>query len=147
MKIGPTRRVRLLVCVACAAIGVIICVVTMTGIGSTLAFNIVAMTNNTLWMILLVIPFLWPVISELDFGMGQEDLKIWFGILALIVVELGLITPPVGMNVFIISAMARDVPMRETFAGVMPFLLAELLRIALLIGFPSITLFLPHLLR
>jgi TRAP-type C4-dicarboxylate transport system permease large subunit len=78
--------------------------------------------------------------------MGPEELKIWFGILALIVVELGLITPPVGMNVFVISAMAKDVPMRETFIGVMPFFLAELFRVALLVSFPAIALWLPRLL-
>ena len=101
---------------------------------------------DSLSMILLAIPFFWPVIAELDFGMGAEELKIWFGILALIVVELGLITPPVGMNVFVISAMAKGVPMRDTFIGVMPFFVAELLRIGLLVAFPAIALWLPRLL-
>jgi len=78
--------------------------------------------------------------------MSTEDLKIWFGILALIVVELGLITPPVGMNVFVISAMARDVPMIETFKGVMPFFAAEIVRVGVLLAFPAITLWLPSLL-
>jgi TRAP-type C4-dicarboxylate transport system permease large subunit len=99
---------------------------------------------DSLSMILLAIPFFWPVVSELDFAMNEEDLKIWFGILALIVVELGLITPPVGMNVFVISAMAKDVPMRETFIGVLPFFGAELVRVAILVAFPVITLWLPH---
>jgi tripartite ATP-independent transporter DctM subunit len=112
---------------------------------------------DSLSMILLVIPFFWPVLVELNgglyqgaegsgFGMSTEDLKIWFGILALIVVELGLITPPVGMNVFVISAMAKGVPMIETFKGVMPFFAAEILRVALLLAFPAITLWLPSLL-
>jgi TRAP-type C4-dicarboxylate transport system permease large subunit len=79
--------------------------------------------------------------------MSTEDLKIWFGILALIVVELGLITPPVGMNVFIISALAKDTPMRETFIGVMPFFVAELVRVSMLVAFPVLTLWLPTLLR
>jgi tripartite ATP-independent transporter DctM subunit len=65
---------------------------------------------DSLSMILLAMPFFWPVIDGLDFGLGPEELKIWFGILALIVVELGLITPPVGMNVFVIHAMAEDIP-------------------------------------
>ncbi|TRW96922.1 TRAP transporter large permease [Paracoccus sp. M683] len=113
---------------------------------------------DSLSMILLVIPFFWPMLMEINggiyqgaegagFGMSTEDLKVWFGILALIVVELGLITPPVGMNVFIISAMAKDVPMIETFKGVAPFFLAELLRVALLLAFPALTLWLPYLLR
>ena len=76
-----------------------------------------------------------------------RSLKIWFGILALIVVELGLITPPVGMNVFVISSLARDTPMIETFKGVVPFFGAEVLRVILLVSFPAITLWLPQVLR
>jgi tripartite ATP-independent transporter DctM subunit len=101
---------------------------------------------DSLSMILLAIPFFWPVISGLDFGMSVEDLKVWFGILALVLVELGLITPPVGMNVFVINAMARDVPMSRTFLGVMPFFVAELFRVALLVAFPALTLWLPKVL-
>ena len=77
--------------------------------------------------------------------MSTDDLKIWFGILALIVVELGLITPPVGLNVFVISALAKDIPMIETFKGVAPFFGTELLRVALLLALPGITLWLPSL--
>ena len=101
---------------------------------------------DSLSMILLAIPFFWPVISGLDFGMDEESLKIWFGIIALIVVELGLITPPVGMNVFVISALSKDVPMRQTFLGVVPFFCAELVRVALIVAFPAIVLILPRLL-
>ncbi|OFZ87818.1 MAG: C4-dicarboxylate ABC transporter permease [Betaproteobacteria bacterium RBG_16_66_20] len=101
---------------------------------------------DSLSMILLAIPFFWPVIAVMDFGMSVEDLKVWFGILALIVVELGLITPPVGMNVFVINALARDVPMRRTFLGVMPFFVAELFRVALIVAFPALSLWLPKLL-
>ncbi len=102
---------------------------------------------DSLSMMLLAMPFFWPVVAGLDFGMSPDDTKVWFGILALIVVELGLITPPVGMNVFVINSLARDVPMAETFKGVFPFFLIELVRVALLIAFPSLTLFLPALLR
>ncbi|MEM9430486.1 MAG: TRAP transporter large permease [Pseudomonadota bacterium] len=112
---------------------------------------------DSLSMILLVIPFFWPVLVELNgglyqgaegagFGMSTEDLKIWFGIIALVVVELGLITPPVGMNVFVISALAKDTPMAETFLGVLPFFGAELIRVALLVAAPGLALWLPHLL-
>lgn len=118
---------------------------------------LLGMLMDSLSMILLAIPFFWPVLVEINggdyveaaqagFGMTSEDLKIWFGILALIVVELGLITPPVGMNVFVISAMAKGVPMQETFKGVMPFFLAELVRVAILVSFPVITLWLPRVL-
>ena len=112
---------------------------------------------DSLSMILLTIPFFWPVLVEINGGafvspadagfvMSSEDLKIWFGILALIVVELGLITPPVGMNVFVISTLAKDVPMRETFRGVAPFFAAEIVRVAVLLAFPMITLWLPRFL-
>ena len=101
---------------------------------------------DSLSMILLAIPFFWPVISEMDFGMNPEDLKVWFGILALIVVELGLITPPVGLNVFVINSLAPDVPMRQTFLGVAPFFVAELFRVAILVAFPGLALWLPKLL-
>ena len=70
----------------------------------------------------------------------------WFGIIALIVVEVGLITPPVGLNVFVINSMAKDVPMIETFKGVLPFLISDALRVVLIILFPVITLILPQLL-
>jgi len=66
---------------------------------------------------------------------------IWFGILVLIVVEVGLITPPVGMNLFIINAMDRDTPISETYRAVLFFVLSDLLRVALLLAFPIITLF------
>ncbi|WP_366465854.1 TRAP transporter large permease subunit [Paracoccus methylarcula] len=66
---------------------------------------------------------------------------------SLIVVELGLITPPVGMNVFVISALAKDVPMADTFRGVMPFFAAEILRVLLILAFPAMTLWLPALIR
>lgn len=111
-----------------------------------IALIVLGCLMDSLSMILLAIPFFWPVISGLDFGMSQDDLKIWFGILALIVVELGLITPPVGMNVFVINAMARDVPMSETFRGVMPFFVAELARVVLLVAFPALSLWLPKVL-
>ncbi|HSB98618.1 MAG TPA: TRAP transporter large permease subunit, partial [Burkholderiaceae bacterium] len=101
---------------------------------------------DSLSMILLTIPFFWPVISVMDFGLSQDELKIWFGILALIVVELGLITPPVGMNVFVINALARDVPMSQTFRGVMPFFAAELVRVVLIVAFPALSLWLPRIL-
>ncbi|WP_418595653.1 TRAP transporter large permease [Ponticoccus sp. (in: a-proteobacteria)] len=122
-----------------------------------LALILLGCLMDSLSMILLVIPFFWPMLLEINgglyqgaegsgFGMSTEELKVWFGILALIVVELGLITPPVGMNVFIISALAKDTPMIETFKGVAPFFAAELLRVGLLLAFPALTLWLPRLL-
>ncbi|MCM2339638.1 TRAP transporter large permease [Rhodoferax sp.] len=100
---------------------------------------------DSLAMILLTIPIFYPVVMGLDFfGMTDSDKSIWFGILALMVVEIGLVHPPVGMNVFIINRLARDVPLVETFKGVMPFLLSDFIRIAMLLMFPSIALVLVH---
>jgi TRAP-type C4-dicarboxylate transport system permease large subunit len=109
-------------------------------------FIVLGMLMDSLSMIILAVPFFWPVMEGLDFGMSADDLKIWFGIITLVVVELGLITPPVGLNVFIINSLARDVPMRETFKGVVPFFLSEIVRVTLLVAFPAITLFLPRIL-
>ena len=98
---------------------------------------------DSLAMILLTIPIFYPMIMGLDFwGMPDQDKSIWFGILALMVVEIGLVHPPVGMNVYIINRLARDVPLTETFKGVVPFLLSDFVRITLLLFFPSISLIL-----
>lgn len=112
---------------------------------------------ESLAMILVVVPFFWPALIELNggdyataasaaYGMDTEDLKLWFGILALVVVELGLITPPVGLNVFVIASLAKDVPIIETFRGVLPFFMVEILRIGLLLAVPGLVLMLPSLL-
>jgi len=112
---------------------------------------------ESLAMILVVVPFFWPALIELNggnyataataaYGMDTDNLKLWFGVLALVVVELGLITPPVGLNVFIISALAKDVPIAETFKGVMPFFGVEIIRIGLLLILPGLVLWLPGIL-
>jgi tripartite ATP-independent transporter DctM subunit len=95
---------------------------------------------DSLSMILLTVPIFFPVITGLDFGMTEEQVAIWFGILVLIVVEVGLITPPVGMNLFIINAMDRATPMVETYKAVLFFVGSDLVRVVLLVMFPFITL-------
>jgi tripartite ATP-independent transporter DctM subunit len=109
-------------------------------------FLILGCLMDSLSMVILAIPFFWPVVAGLDFGLSPDETKLWFGIIILVVVELGLITPPVGLNVFVINAVAPDVPMRETFKGVMPFFATEIVRVTLLVLLPSIALFLPRLL-
>lgn len=120
-----------------------------------LAFIVLGCFMESLSMILVVIPFFWPVLIEINggayavaetaaYGMSTDELKIWFGILALIVVELGLITPPVGLNVFIIHSLAPQTSMMLTFRGVMPFFAVELLRVGLLLLFPATALLLPR---
>ncbi|WP_195821560.1 TRAP transporter large permease [Roseobacter sp. MH60115] len=97
---------------------------------------------DSLSMILLTVPIFFPVISAMDFGMSPEHVAIWFGILVLIVVEVGLITPPVGMNLFIINAMDKETPMTDTYKAVMFFVGSDILRVIILVMFPAITLFL-----
>ncbi|MSO71224.1 MAG: TRAP transporter large permease [Alphaproteobacteria bacterium] len=111
-----------------------------------LLFLALGCVMDSLSMILLFMPIFWPILKGLGFGLGPEELKVWISILVLMVVEVGLITPPVGLNVFVINALARDVPMSETFRGVTPFLLTDLARILLLVAFPGVTLLLPRLL-
>jgi tripartite ATP-independent transporter DctM subunit len=95
---------------------------------------------DSLSMILLTIPIFFPMISGLDFGLTPEETAIWFGILVLITVEVGLITPPVGMNLFVIQSMAPDISIRDTYRGVWPFVASDLIRVTLLVIFPAITL-------
>jgi C4-dicarboxylate transporter, DctM subunit len=96
---------------------------------------------DSLAMILLTIPVFYPVVMGLDFwGLNPTEKSVWFGILALMVVEIGLVHPPVGMNVYVINRLARTVPLTETFKGVMPFLASDFLRIAAMLFFPALSL-------
>ena len=95
---------------------------------------------DSLSMILLTIPIFFPIISALDFGLTGEETAIWFGILVLIVVEVGLITPPVGMNLFVINAMDRTTRIIETYKSVFPFVVSDIVRTGILVAFPGITL-------
>jgi tripartite ATP-independent transporter DctM subunit len=105
-------------------------------------YLILGCVMDSLSMILLTVPIIFPIVSALDFGMTPTEFGLWFGILVLIVVEVGLITPPVGMNLFIINGMAKDTPIRQTFAGALPFVATDLVRVVLLAAFPAITLWL-----
>lgn len=98
---------------------------------------------DSLSMILLTVPIFLPVILGMEFwGLGIDEKAIWFGILALVVMEMGLITPPVGMNVFIIHNIARDISPGTIFRGIVPFLTWDVVRIVILVMFPSISLIL-----
>jgi C4-dicarboxylate transporter DctM subunit len=102
---------------------------------------------DELAMILLTLPIFFPVVMALDFGLDtSEETAIWFGILVLIVVGIGLTAPPIGLNVFVVSGLARDVPMGRIFRGVMPFLAADVVKLALCVAFPALSLFLVRLL-
>jgi tripartite ATP-independent transporter DctM subunit len=102
---------------------------------------------DELSMIVLTIPIVFPAVMALDVhGLDTTGKSVWFGILVLCVVEIGLIAPPVGLNVYVVNSHARDVPMAETYRGVMPFLAADAVRVTLLVLFPAISLWLARLL-
>lgn len=115
-------------------------VLVVTGI--LLFYVILGAVMDELSMILLTIPIFFPVVMGLDFGMPAESVAIWFGIMVLMTVGFGLLAPPVGLNVYVVNGMAKDVPIGESYRGVMPFLCSDVLRTALLLTFPSITLWL-----
>jgi len=94
-------------------------------------------------MILLTLPIVFPIVMGLDIhGMDTQSKAIWFGMLILMVVQIGLIAPPVGLNVYVINGMAKDVPMAESYRGIMPFLVTDFIRTGLLVVFPSLSLWL-----
>ena len=95
---------------------------------------------DSLSMVLLTVPIIFPIMTTLDFGMAPDDFGLWFGILVLIVVEVGLITPPVGMNLFIINSMSKETPIVETYKGVLPFVASDVVRVVVLVAFPPVTL-------
>lgn len=95
---------------------------------------------DELAMLLLTLPVFFPVVSGLDFGLPPEEQAIWFGVLVLVVVGMGLTAPPIGLNVFVVSAIARATPIAETYRGVLPFLAADAVRLAVLMAFPALAL-------
>jgi TRAP-type C4-dicarboxylate transport system permease large subunit len=96
---------------------------------------------GTLPLVFITVPIFAPVIETLGYDL------IWFGVIVVVVSEIGLITPPVGMNVFIMKGVAGDVPLGTIFRGIFPFLIADFARLITLISFPALSLFLPQLLR
>jgi C4-dicarboxylate transporter, DctM subunit len=107
-----------------------------------LFYVILGAVMDELSMILLTIPIFFPMIMAMDFGMTSEMTAIWFGIMVLMTVGFGLLAPPVGLNVYVVNGMAKDVPIKESYKGVMPFLMSDVLRTTLLLLFPSISLWL-----
>lgn len=96
---------------------------------------------DALALILLTIPIFYPVIIELGYN------PIWFGVIAVVITQMGVITPPVGVNVYVVSGMERDIPLPEIFKGAMPYLLMLIFASVLLIVFPQICLFLPGIFK
>ncbi|WP_180899733.1 TRAP transporter large permease [Martelella soudanensis] len=103
-----------------------------------LAYIVLGMFLDGLSMLVVTIPIVYPAIVAAGFD------SIWFGVVAVIVIEMGMITPPVGLNVFVIKGVARDVPLATIFKGVMPFLIAMIVCLLLIIAFPQIALVIPN---
>lgn len=105
-----------------------------------LSYVVLGAVMDELAMILLTLPVFFPVVTALDFGLSPEETAIWFGILVLVVVGIGLTAPPIGLNVFVVSALARDVPMARIYRGVLPYLAMDVLRLAVCVAFPALSL-------
>ena len=104
-------------------------------------YVILGTAMEELSMILLTLPVFFPIIVHLGFD------PVWFGILIVVVVEIGLISPPVGMNLFVLSTLIPEVPTRTVFRGVIPFVIVDCIRLAILVAFPAISLYLPSLMK
>ncbi|NWN83976.1 MAG: TRAP transporter large permease subunit, partial [Halomonas sp.] len=98
-----------------------------------LLYFVLGMFMDAIAMLVITVPVVYPIIQALGID------PVWFGIVTVLTVELGLITPPVGMNVFVIKAMAPHVGLGEIFKGVAPFIASDFVRLALLILFPTLT--------
>jgi len=107
-----------------------------------LFYVVLGAVMDELSMLLLTIPIFFPMVMGLDFGMAKESTAIWFGIMVLMTVGFGMLAPPVGLNVYVVNGLAKDVPISESYKGVMPFLISDTLRTTLLLLFPGISLWL-----
>jgi TRAP-type C4-dicarboxylate transport system permease large subunit len=113
-----------------------------------LFYVVLGAVMDELSMILLTIPIFFPMIMGLDFGMSKEYTAIWFGIMVLMTVGFGMLAPPVGLNVYVVNSMTKgrkngfaDVPIAESYKGVIPFLISDTIRTLLLLFFPAISLY------
>ncbi|GGB37126.1 C4-dicarboxylate ABC transporter permease [Roseibium aquae] len=101
---------------------------------------------ESLSMILLTVPIFFPLVTSLDFGTGilsdPEMVVIWFGIIVVVVTEISLISPPIGLNVFVLRSVLPDVPLKTMFLGIFPFWAADILRLGILIAVPGLSLML-----
>jgi tripartite ATP-independent transporter DctM subunit len=107
-----------------------------------LLYVVLGAVMDELSMILLTIPIFFPMVMGLDFGMPKDQVAIWFGIMVLMTVGFGMLAPPVGLNVYVVNSMAKDVPIAESYRGVMPFLISDVFRTLLLLFFPGVSLWL-----
>src|SRR5690606_33264600 len=102
-------------------------------------FFVLGFFMDAMAMVTLIVPVIYPVVVNLGFD------PIWFGVIVVIVAEMGVITPPVGVNVFVIKGIAPDIPLEDIFRGIAPFLVALVILVAIVIAFPQVALWLPSL--
>ena len=121
-----------------------------------LAYAVLGMFMDAIGMLLLTLPVVYPAVMALNggeavaaadstFGMSGPMCAIWFGILVVKMAEFCLITPPIGLNCFVVAGVRPDISVQDVFRGVMPFFIADAVTIALLVAFPVIVLWLPSL--
>ena len=115
-------------------------------LGMLALYLVLGTVMDSIAMIFLTVPIFYPIIAQLDFGLPPTEVGLWFGILVLMSAEVGLITPPVGLNLFVINNLDKNISMIETYKGALPFVASDVIRIIILVGFPGITLFLVRLL-
>jgi TRAP-type C4-dicarboxylate transport system permease large subunit len=102
-------------------------------------YLILGAVMDELAMILLTVPIVFPAMTQLGFD------PVWFGVIIVMAVTFGMICPPVGMNVFVINSIARDIPLMRIYAGTMPFITVDVVRLVILCAFPGLSLWLPNL--
>ena len=112
-------------------------------IGLLLVYLLLGCVMDSLAMILLTVPVFLPLLTGLDFGFSEEEIAIWFGILIVIVVEIGLITPPIGLNVYVINTLDGETTLSDTFKGTVPFLVSGVILLAMILSLPAMCLWLP----
>jgi tripartite ATP-independent transporter DctM subunit len=115
-------------------------------VGVLLLYIVLGGVMDELAMLLLTLPVFFPVIMGLDFGMDSDETAIWFGILVLVIVGIGLTAPPIGLNVFVMKGIAGRTPITTIYRGVLPFIASDLVRLGILILFPSLSLALVRIL-
>ena len=115
-----------------------------------LAFIVLGTFLDGFAMMVLILPIVLPIIEQsqvpnfLELRPDSSDFKVWFGVIMVVILEMALISPPVGMNVFVVKGVAQDVPMRDIYLGILPFWIAMILCLAVLVTFPQISLLLPN---
>ena len=115
--------------------------------GILVFYVILGCVMDELSMILLTIPIFFPMVMGLDLGLSPEEKAIWFGILVLMVVQIGLVMPPVGLNVYVVNGIDKHTPIAESYRGTVPFLITDFARTALLLAFPALSLWLVRLMN